>query len=459
MNQKQLKKLIEQGESQYLDFKKTPANIGKDICGFANTNDGIILVGVADDGKPIGVSNKDEEQVANSAYSLDKPVYPEITKINSDGKTVLMVKVKKSSELHTYKGYGYKRVGSTDKPMSIEELVKKAQELGIVKFDSEVCNKATLKNIDWDFVKEFFVPRYEKYAEKEVVGSHINLLEALGCVKEDKPTNAGILLFGKNPQEFFRNGYIALVRYRGREVGIERLDHREFRGNLFKQIDECDRYIKEHIMMMGRLLPYQVEREDIPEYPWFSIRELTINATTHRDYAVTGSKVIIKMFDDHMEYYNPGGLLFGITPDNIVTRQHSRNEVIASVLSKIKYIEEVGEGWDKIIKEHKEHPLKPLLPKITADEYSVMVEIFSTREKFEEKGRDEKIVEMEVEVNERQRHAVEYLKEKQKITNKGYQDITGTNRVVAFRDLNDLVEKNIIEMIKKGRGTYYRMKR
>jgi len=117
------------------------------------------------------------------------------------------------------------------------------------------------------------------------------LLEALNCIIDDKPTNAGVLLFGKNPQKIFINAYIAIARYKGKEVGIERLDYKEFNGNLFHQIDECDKYIKEHIAIMSRLFPYKVEREDIPEYPLFSIRELVTNAVVHRDYAIIGSRL------------------------------------------------------------------------------------------------------------------------------------------------------------------------
>ncbi len=101
----------------------------------------------------------------------------------------------------------------------------------------------------------------------------------------------------------------------GEEVGAERLDYKEFDGNLFKQIDECNKYLKEHISIMSRLHPYQIQREDI-------------------------------------------------TPNNITEKQFSRNPVIAKVLAKVRYIEELGEGWDKIIKEHREHPLKPHFPKI-----------------------------------------------------------------------------------------------
>lgn len=77
----------------------------------------------------------------------------------------------------------------------------------------------------------------------------------------------------------------------------------------------------------------------------------------------------IKMFPSKIEFYNPGGLLAGITSKNIVDKQCSRNPILAKVLSKVKYIEELGEGWDKIIKEHKIHPLNPKIPFIRDIEY------------------------------------------------------------------------------------------
>ena len=288
-------------------------------------------------------------------------------------------------------GRPYKRVGKSTVKMSKDEYEKLILEKHKEKlqFDNQICERAILGDIDWNLVTKIFIPKYESVTETKLVGSQKELLVALECIKNNKPTKGGILLFGKSPQEFYPNAYIALVRYKGKEVGIERLDYKEFNGNLFHQIDESDKYIKEHIAVMSRLLPYRVEREDIPEYPLFSIRELVTNAVAHRDYSIIGSKVIIKMFDNKIEFYNPGGLPKGITPANITKKQFSRNPILTRVLSKIRYIEEVGEGWDKIIKEHDTHPLRPKLPKIDADAYSVLVEIFSTREKFEK----EKIVE------------------------------------------------------------------
>ena len=199
----------------------------------------------------------------------------------------------------------------------------------------------------------------------------------MDCIKDNTPTNAGILLFGKEPQKYFKNSYIAMARYKGTSVGTERQDYREFKGNLFFQIDACDKYIKEHIDIMSRLHPMQVEREDIPEYPFFPIRELIVNAVSHRDHRDQRSKTIIKMFKDRIEYYNPGGLPEGVTPENIVEEQRSRNPSIVEGLMKIRYIEGLGEGWDRIVEEFENHSLKPDKPIIKDLGKAVLVTIFA----------------------------------------------------------------------------------
>jgi len=84
---------------------------------------------------------------------------------------------------------------------------------------------------------------------------------------------------------------------------------------------------------MSKLLPYQVQRQDIPEYGLFSIRELITNTVCHRDYENQHTKIIIKIFSNKIEFYNPGGLPENITPRNIAEKQYSRNPVIAKVLA------------------------------------------------------------------------------------------------------------------------------
>ena len=114
-----------------------------------------------------------------------------------------------------------------------------------------------------------------------------------------------------------------------------------------------------------------------------------------------------------------------------------------------EYIEDMGEGWNKIIDEHNKHTLKPELPLIKADGDSVLITIFSTKEKFEEEK-------FEIELNRRQKKALEYIKEYGRITNKDYRKLFPeiSDRTV-LSDLTDLVKKEILTKKGRTKGPYY----
>ncbi len=455
MKNEELKSLLQEGESERLEFKtslKLIDKIGETISAFSNSAGGIVLIGLSDKGSVLGVTigaNTLEELANYIKRNTDPPVYPSIKVESLESKQIILIEIIEHNEKPVFfKGHAYKRVGRSSPQLTSSEIRKLAKESGEkVYWDWQICPRAVLDDIDWVFIKDFFIPRYESLSKNRLAGNLMELLEALNCIRDNKPTNAGIVLFGRNPQKFFINAYIAVARYKGDIESTERLDYKEFVGNVFNQIDSCDKYIKEHISIMSRLLPHQVEREDIPEYCWFSVRELITNTVCHRDYSDQGSKVIIKIFDGRIEYFNPGGLPSGITAENITEKQYSRNPVIANCLAKIKYIEEVGEGWNKIIEEHRRHPLEPKPPKINADSFSVLVAVYSTREKFE-KGNSG--------INERQKNAIEHIRRKKKITNKEYQLINKTTKKTATRDLQGLIKKGIfIKIGRTGKGVYY----
>jgi len=146
-----------------------------------------------------------------------------------------------------------------------------------------------------------------------------------------------------------------------------------------------------------------------------------------------------------------GGLPENITPKNITEKQFSRNPVIAKALAKVKYIEELGEGWDKIAKEHKEHPLKPRFPKIKSDRYAVMVTLFSTKDKFETRR-------IGIELNERQKYALEKIKSQGFIRSIEIQKKFGITRDTANRDLSYLIKLNLIKREGRGKKVRYLQK-
>ena len=87
-------------------------------------------------------------------------------------------------------------------------------------------------------------------------------------------------------------------------------DNREFKGSIFKQIDEAFRYI----MLSNRTSSVfkGLERIDKSDYPEAALREALLNSVVHRDYSYSGS-IIININDKQMEFVSIGGLLPGLT--------------------------------------------------------------------------------------------------------------------------------------------------
>jgi len=499
-----LKKLIEKGESKNLEFKESLSlknEIGETVSAFSNTNNGVILTGVSDLGeiKGVEVGKKTIEQLANFIkQNTDNFIYPQIDVeavrvdennliisnlenereviVNSSeesqskeskrshnvvtdtniinnkrikDKNIIVIRVNENDEKPVFfRGNAYKRVGRSNHKMSASEIRKMAKGSSKSYWDKQVCEGAKLSDIDKEKVK-WFTKEYKKISKSEILSSPKNLLKVLGCIKKNKLTNAGVLLFSKNPQKFFHNALISIARYKENMVGTEKLDYKEFSGNLFNQIDKADEYIKNHIAMMSRLHPFKVQREDIPEYPFFSIRELIVNAIAHRDYAEQRSKIIIKMFNDRIEYYNPGGLPGKITPKNIINMQKSRNPSIVKILNKLKYIEELGEGWDRIIEEYKTHPLKPEKPEIKDFEDAILVIICKASLDFLERFKDK--------LNERQIKLVEYLKTHDFIKSDAYAEMFEITDRQARADLSELVSLSLLIKEGKARLIKYRL--
>lgn len=430
--------LVGKGESQKVELKsKIDDGLGKSICSFANTNDGTIFVGVGDDGKIIGIDNKHEREIANIAHTCKPSIFPELEAIETEGRNIFLVKIKKSGSLHSFKNIAYKRIASHDKPLSPEEVIEFAKNTGKIRFDSQVCEGAVFDDIDLEKV-EWFKSAYKIVTGEGILAGNRKLLEKLGCTKKGEITNAGILLFGRRPEKFFHQNQITIIRYPGNGVSDKYLDIKDFSGNLFDLIDRADGYIKEHIQIASRLVPGQIAKKDIPQYPMFAIRELIVNAVAHRDYSVSGSRIIIKMFRNRIEYSSPGGFPGDVTPENIADKQYSRNSILVTVLNKVKYIEAIGDGINRVIDSVKKHPMGPKLPLFGEAGNTVIITLHSAdMNKLAEEP-------PKVELNKRQRRFIETFRQVNILTRADYEKINNISKRTAIRDLQDLLDKKII---------------
>ena len=454
-----MEEIIKCKEGERLEFKSSvadPRRLAEIVTSFANTLGGLLLIGVTDEAGVQGtnIGRGTIETITNTITDNTDPViYPKITTPTIDGKKIISIEVASSDEKpHLAFGRPFKRAGSVTKLMSRSEYKRLLFSQANYSFGAQLCPKATWADIDEGAILEF-KKKYESVNDAHLYGSNKEILKSRGCLTADgEVTNVGILGFGKEPQKFIQKAYVTVVRYPEAVITDTILDSKDFNGNLFDQIDKADQYLREHIQVISKIPQVGLARRDTPVYPYFVLRELIVNAAAHRDYTIYGSRILIQMFADRIEFYSPGSFLEGITPENLRESQRSRNPTIARILHDVKYLEEFGNGIDRIYETIENYPLK-LQPPVWKD---IGVAVITTLlDPTYKKQLSEEVLEK---LNERQRRALEYIREKDQISNKDYRRLFDTTQKVAFNELNKLVGEGILRSEGSGRSAVYVLK-
>ncbi len=451
-----IKTIIAKGESEVLELKETlqlKDEIGVSISAFSNLKGGIILVGVSDEAKPKGIQLGKKTLTKLAEYikrNTDPFVYPQIKSHKIENKTIISIKVEESREKPVFfRGRVYKRVGDTSQRVTSAEIRKLAKGPG-QKFlwDEQMCERAKLEDIDKNKVKRFL----ENVKFERRLGINPNLsveeaLEKLNLITEGGITNAGVLLFGKNPQKFFLQAEIKCARFKGTEP-LEFIDMKVFSGNIIDQTEDALEFIKEHIKLHAEIKG--TERLETWEYPIEAIREAIANAICHRDYRIT-SNVQIRIFDDRIEVWGCGLLPEPLRVEDLKGKHKSilRNPLIGKCFFLIKYIEEWGTGTNRMVEEC----LNAGLPEPVFEEISGSLVVMFRKSKLTEEYLKK------LGLNERQEKAIKYLKDNDTIKTKKYMEINEVSDKTAYLELNDLLKKDVLFREGKGRTTIYKLKK
>ncbi len=132
------------------------------------------------------------------------------------------------------------------------------------------------------------------------------------------------------------------------------------KGDLFSEVEGVMDFIKKH-MNKAYIITGRPQREERWDYPLDAIREIVINAIIHRDYTSTADS-IIKVFDDKIQFFNPGGLPEGITIEKLLKGNYipsARNKKVAEVFKAAGLIERYGSGINRILNAFKDYGLPP----------------------------------------------------------------------------------------------------
>ena len=435
-------------EHKNIDYKeKFGDRVLKDLSAFANTEGGTVVIGISKDGetKGIDLSNKEFERITEKITGK-LGIHPNIEIEELEGKKVLKISVQKSKIPVSFEGKYYERVGNTTremKPERLREFFLKGAE-----WDSLINEEAEFNEIDGETVK-MFIRMGKAKGRLTVFDENVDintLFEHLKLSNKGKLTNAAIVLFGKDPQRYFLNAVLRVIRLKNE---ITSIGDRLINGNLFKQLIEGEESIKNFLGVRYEIK--ELVREEIWDYPLPAIREALINALIHRDYFRWNVQTQIKIFDDYMWFFNIGGLPEGITLDQLKEPHSSvpRNPLIVHIFYLAGLIEEMGSGIGRIMDNMKSAGLPEPEFKEEMGGFSVYFrkDIY-TEEYLRKLG-----------LNERQIKAVMYVKEKGKITNREYRKMFSITDRTALNDLLGLCKKGILERVgKTGRSTEYILK-
>lgn len=219
-------------------------------------------------------------------------------------------------------------------------------------YEDEPVYRSSMDDIDLNFVTEYCKKIGYKRSAEEYIRQNNNFI--VNHNGREEMSGAAILLFGSNPQRFFKRARVRFIRYDGTEakVGTEMnvIKNEIFEGRIFDMVRGSLDFVRSQIKERTKLGP-DGRFHTTPEYPEFVWKEIIINAIAHRDYSIKGTDIQIKMFDDRITVESPGILPGIVRLNNLRTVHFSRNPNIARFLHEYDYVQEFGEGIDRMFTE------------------------------------------------------------------------------------------------------------
>ncbi|MDQ3647625.1 MAG: putative DNA binding domain-containing protein [Actinomycetota bacterium] len=346
--------LVASGEDSFVEFKDprvSNADLAKELCAFANSQGGRVLVGIDDDGGILDAAGLEEERVMNIVRtSIDPPLVPTYQRVPwDDVRTVVVVGVEpgaekpyavRSGESRRY----FVRVGSTKREASREELVRLTQASGAVASDLRPVVGATLEDLDDALLSRRFAGRRSMSFEELGADQRRQVLVAADILEAEtgRPTIGGLLCYGRQPQDRLPYAMVTCAAYPGAAVGRELLDRFEASGRVEEQIEQAASFVERNLRA-----PSTVEgltRHEEARHPLESFREAVANAVAHRHYGIAGPSHV-RMFTDRVEVVSPGAPPNGVSPESMrVGVSVRRNEFILARLAELGVVDAVGRG-------------------------------------------------------------------------------------------------------------------
>ena len=348
---------IESDRSERTTSTNNTDKFGEAICAFANDfpnhrQAGYLLGGVDDAGNPSGLTVTDRllRDLAALRSNINLEPLPAITvqKHSLPGGDVAVMEVLPSDLPPVrYKGRIWIRVGPSRRGANQQEervLIEK-RTVHQKTFDARPCRGCTMDDLVPDlFLVSYLPAAVERDVLEENRRSRDEQMASLRFydLTADCPTNAGALLFAKDPLRWIPGSYVQYVRWAGTTMAADPVSDKRFHGDLLTVLREMQAFLS--LSAHSRPVAESAFRERTEaDYPPVALRELLLNAIMHRSYE-SNAPVRLNWFDDRIEVQNPGGLYGMASPENFPRQTDYRNPVVAGAMATLGYVNAFGRG-------------------------------------------------------------------------------------------------------------------
>lgn len=435
-----------QYESERIEYKsKMIDDIYKEVIAFANTDGGVIYLGIDDQGNLTGIDNVDETytRLTNGIRDAIQPDVTMFVRYILQDNAVIRIEVGEGSYKPYYlKGKGLKptgvyiRHGASSVQASAEQIRRMIKES-----DGDVFEE--MRTMQQELTFEAARAAFQRYGVEFAVEKY----RALGIVQNDIFTNLALLL----SDQCSHTTKIAVFKD---EFCTEFRDSKEFSGSVFKQFEDSITYLalcnKTASTIKG------VVRTDKQDYPEEAIREALLNALVHRDYSFSGS-IIINVNDNKMEFISIGGLLPGLSTEDIrIGVSQPRNKRLAEIFHRLHLIESYGTGIRRIFKLYENCSVQPSF-EVTTNAFKIVLPNMNTAGAVPENA-EETVENTPTIITPQTKTIMDYLTEYGEMTDEDLQELLSVKKTRAYLLTRQMSENGLIEIVGRGAGKKYRLK-
>lgn len=326
----------------------------------------------------------------------------------------------------------YVRQGASSVPASPDQIRRMIKDS-----DGDVFEE--MRTVAQDLTFEEAEHTFKRYKVEFSEEKYITL--GLRNIHDDQYTNLALILSDQCQ-------HTTKLAVFGNEDNTEFRDAKEFGGSIFKQLEDSFAYLS--LCNRTAATFKGLERVERSDYPEEVLREALLNALVHRDYSYSGS-IIINVNDTSIEFISLGGLLPGLSADDIRSGiSQPRNRKLVEIFHRLKLIESYGTGIRKIYAFYKDCAVQPRI-EVTSNTFKLVLPNMNINVET-----DETVNHASVVITSQMKTVLDYLSEYDEMTDQDLQELLNIKKTRAYLLARQMHENGLIDIIGRGASKKYK---